>query len=240
MVWLVYLVLWEMLFVGASSMAEPYPIPDQSVHGKTEPVIVKIVEKWLPNEEVRQQLTDVYIQKHNTAYQDLVSTVFMEPKMVVLHWTAGDSMQSAWNTFAPATLVSRQDIKNGGELNVSAHFLVDVDGTIYQLLPLNRIARHCIGLNHIAIGIENVGGVNKKPLTQAQIDANVQLVAWLVQEKQITHVIGHYQLPNFQSHPYFSEKDPTYRTAKIDPGPEFVQAVLQGLQEQGVVVGNID
>src|SRR5439155_1278372 len=38
-----------------------------------------------------------------------------------------------------------------------AHFVVDRDGTIYQLVRLNVICRHTVGLNWAAIGIEHVG-----------------------------------------------------------------------------------
>jgi len=55
-------------------------------------------------------------------------------------------------------------------LNVSAHFLVDRDGTIYQLMPETRMARHAIGVNHLAIGVENVGDERKWPLTEAQMN----------------------------------------------------------------------
>ena len=38
------------------------------------------------------------------------------------------------------------------------------------------MARHCIGLNHVAIGIENVGDGEKLPLTPAQVQADAALV----------------------------------------------------------------
>lgn len=51
-------------------------------------------------------------------------------------------------------------------LNVSTQFLVDRDGTIFRLLPDTTFARHVIGLNHLAIGIENIG-CDDMPVTQA-------------------------------------------------------------------------
>ena len=38
-----------------------------------------------------------------------------------------------------------------------AHFVIDRDGTIYQLVPLGIMCRHTVGLNYTAIGIEHVG-----------------------------------------------------------------------------------
>ena len=42
-------------------------------------------------------------------------------------------------------------------LNVSSHYLVDRDGTIYQLTPETILNRHAIGVNWCSIGIENIG-----------------------------------------------------------------------------------
>ena len=41
-----------------------------------------------------------------------------------------------------------------GTLNVGAQFLVGRDGAIWQLMPETALARHAIGLNWCAIGIE--------------------------------------------------------------------------------------
>ena len=38
-----------------------------------------------------------------------------------------------------------------------AHFIVDRDGTIHQLVRLKWMCRHTVGLNHVAFGIEHVG-----------------------------------------------------------------------------------
>ena len=63
--------------------------------------------------------------------------------MIVEHYTAADSFSSAWDTFA-------RDTPDGelGELpGTCAHFVVDRDGTIYQLVPLTTMCRHTVGLN---------------------------------------------------------------------------------------------
>ena len=38
-----------------------------------------------------------------------------------------------------------------------AHYVIDRDGTIYQLVPRSIMCRHTVGLNYTAIGIEHVG-----------------------------------------------------------------------------------
>ena len=105
------------------------------------------------------------------------------------------------------------------------------DGTIFQLLSTQRIARHCIGLNHLSIGIENVGGGKKYPLTKAQVESNIALVRMLAEVYPITHVIGHYEYRQFETHAYFDEADVTYRTIKSDPGESFMSAVRKGIED---------
>jgi beta-N-acetylhexosaminidase len=134
----------------------------------------------------------------------------------------------------------RKDIAKASTLNVSAHFLVDRDGTIYQLMPDNFMARHVIGLNYSAIGVENVGGeANKKEdLTPEQTAANIRLVKYLKEKYPgITYLIGHYEYQKMQKTPLWLERDAAYRTTKADPGRKFMQAVRAGvksLQLKGV------
>ena len=112
-----------------------------------------------------------------------------------------------------------------GGVNVSAHFVVDRDGTIYQLQPVTRYARHCIGLNHIAIGIENAGDEQRWPLTDAQVAADAALVRRLAHAYPITHLLGHYEVMKFRDHPYYLERDPSYHNDKPDPGARFMARV---------------
>ena len=110
-------------------------------------------------------------------------------------------------------------------VNVSAQFLVDRDGTIYRLQPETRMARHCIGLNHIAIGVENVGDGDRVPLTDAQVAANAALIRDLAARFPITHVIGHSASHAMRAHPYFVERVRGYRNSKPDPGAGFLRDV---------------
>ncbi|WP_372945427.1 peptidoglycan recognition family protein, partial [Muriicola sp.] len=111
------------------------------------------------------------------------------------------------------------------KLNVSSHFLVGRDGTIYRLMPETVMGRHVIGLNHCAIGVENVGGTDETPLTEAQLRSNIWLVDYLSKKYNIEYLIGHYEYPLFEGHELWLEKDPAYRTEKDDPGEEFMARV---------------
>ena len=75
-----------------------------------------------------------------------------------------------------------------------AHFCHRPDGTIYQLVPLDTICRHTVGLNWTAIGIEDVGTSDASILAdRAQLRASLRLTLWLMSRFHISlpNVIGH-------------------------------------------------
>ncbi len=171
----------------------------------------------------RIELTKQYIKN---SYGINVDNINIVPQMIVIHHTASDDLKESFDRFYPEILLSdRKDIQNAGKLNVSAHFLVDFDGTIYSMMPETYMARHVIGLNLSSIGIENVGG-DKKQLTPEQLESNIKLVKYLKEKyKTITYLIGHYEYQTFSKHPLFLEKNDNYRTIKHDPDSEFMRKI---------------
>ncbi|MEJ2003691.1 MAG: peptidoglycan recognition family protein, partial [Cyclobacteriaceae bacterium] len=154
--------------------------------------------------------------------------------MIVVHWTQIPTFEGSFEAFyKPALEGSRPDIAGAGALNVSAHYLIDQDGTIYHLMPDTLMARHVIGLNHIAIGIENVGGTEDRPLTSDQYKANRWLIRELSEKYDIEYLIGHYEYTKFENHELWLEKDPGYRTVKVDPGTEFMTSLREDLDDLG-------
>lgn len=212
----------------------PAPPEDPAPARCPKPTLVPTPITW--NAE-REALTLAYRNAHQAVPQTSSQIV---PKMVVLHWTAGTRLSGAFNTFDPVTLAGRPKLADAGALNVSAHFLVEQDGTIHQLLPETTMARHVIGLNHVAIGVENVGGAPGLPLSEAQARANTALVCWLSTQHDLSHLIGHHEYRQMEGHPLFDEVDPNYRTAKIDPGDAFMTQVREALAEQGVSLSGPD
>ena len=93
------------------------------------------------------------------------------------------------------------------------------------------MARHVIGLNHTAIGVENVGGTEDQPLTQAQLDANIKLVHYLAKKYAIDYLIGHHEYTLFEGHPLWLETDEGYRTKKEDPGDDFMRKVREATKK---------
>ncbi|MBE0424084.1 MAG: N-acetylmuramoyl-L-alanine amidase, partial [Lutibacter sp.] len=186
----------------------------------------KIIDKPIVFDEERNQLTLEYLSNHYKLVQEAPA---ITPKIIVLHWTAIPTLQKSFEAFYNTKLPDfRSEIKSSSGLNVSSQFLVDQDGTIYRLMDETTMARHVIGLNHCAIGIENVGGTAQTPLTKAQINANIRLVKYLAKKYDIDYLIGHYEYTNFEGHDLWLEKDTGYRTKKTDPGTDFLNAVKEG------------
>lgn len=185
------------------------------------PNIIEMPVIW---NDYRAKLTEEYTLEH---YGFAATTI--EPKAVVVHWTAGSTWQSAYNIFYNETM-------EDGTVNVSAQFIVDRDGTIYRTMPENYLAKHAIGYNWCAIGIENVGGVNNvEDLTDAQLQANIELIRYLHEKyPDIEYVFGHYQQIEARASGLHIENDPDYFAGKPDPGPIFMQALRDALEGDGL------
>jgi len=126
----------------------------------------------------------------------------LEPKVIVEHYTASTTYSSAYGTFA----ANAPDVEFGERPGVCAHFVVDRDGTIHQLVPLRLRCRHTVGLNHVAIGIEHVGVSDADVMGRpAQLAASLRLTRWLQGRYGIgtRDVIGHAES---LSSPYHRER----------------------------------
>lgn len=178
-------------------------------------------------DQTRIDLTRTYQDNH---YGIKTNSIEIVPIMIVLHWTDTSNFTEAYLTFNATTLDHSRPELNG-ELNVSAHFLIDRDGSIYQLMPDNWMARHVIGLNHCAIGIENIGGRHNQPnLTLAQAKANAFLVNYLKQKyPTIVYLIGHSEYQAFKKDILWQEQDSHYISYKNDPGKLFLEYVRRSL-----------
>ena len=112
------------------------------------------------------------------------------PHVIVEHYTATTTFSSAYSTFA-------SDVPDA-ELHqlpgTCAHFIIDSDGTIYQLVPTTTMCRHTVGLNYTAIGIEHVGIKASDILDNPrQLNASLSLTVWLMATYgiELRNVIGH-------------------------------------------------
>lgn len=181
---------------------------------------ITIIDKPITFDEQRKALSLQYIKKH---YGLEVDEPTIDPKIIVVHWTVIPTLEETFEAFNPSVLPStRANIQAASNLNVSSQFVIDRDGTIYRLLPETTFARHVIGLNYSAIGIENIANGIDLPLTEAQFQSNLKLANYLAKKYDIEYLIGHDQYERFIGHELWLEKDASYLTEKDDVGEEFI------------------
>jgi hypothetical protein len=172
----------------ASSVPAPAPAADRAGGGVHPP---KIEFDPITYGNLRKRQMANYSRRH---YGDREWRL-RDVDALVLHYTASSSYSSAWNTFdanAPSL---------GEKPGVCARYVVDQDGSVYQLTRRSVRCRHTIGLNHLSIGIEMVQPDLGNPHETAaaildrrkQANAAVRLASWLKQRYRIgmRDVLGH-------------------------------------------------
>jgi N-acetyl-anhydromuramyl-L-alanine amidase AmpD len=180
---------------------------------------IKIIEKPIEYNQERTRLSVEYLKERHGIIQTKPT---ITPKIIVLHYTAGGTIKTNFNYFNNIKIENARKInKDQSLLNVSAHYLIDRDGTIYHLVDDNLLARHTIGLNYCSIGVENIGS-KKEPLTDKQVIANANLIRHLCKKHKIEYVIGHSEYIKFRKTALWKETNPNYITYKEDPGNQFL------------------
>lgn len=112
--------------------------------------------------------------------------------MVVLHYTGMRSAEEALERMCDA------------KAKVSAHYMIDEDGTVTQMVPEDKRAWHAgksywrgiTDVNSASVGIELVNPGHEwgyRPFTDAQMEALVPLLAAIIQRHKIAvaNVVGH-------------------------------------------------
>ena len=163
-----------------------------------------IVQRPIPFPAKRKEETAAYAQRH----YGMSTYRLRNPHVIVEHVTVTPDFQSTYNTFAPDVADPELHELPG----TCSHFVVDTDGTIYQLVPTSIICRHTVGLNYTAIGIEHVGQTDAQVLGDSrQLKASLRLTRWLRCRFGIDvgDVIGHNES---LSSPYHRENVASLRT----------------------------
>lgn len=162
-----------------------------------------IIRDWIPFPSERVDQMRRYARRH----YGLNTALLRDPKLIVEHYTASDSYDSAYNTFA----ANAPDVEYGERPGVCAHFLIDRDGSIHQLVKLKYMCRHTVGLNQTAIGIEHVGTSDAAVMNAGVVRrASLRLTKWLMARFDIRpqRVIGHSES---LSSPFYVERVPAFR-----------------------------
>jgi len=145
-----------------------------------------IVHRFIPFGSQRKHETASYAHRHYRLNTYRLS----HPHVIVEHYTATSTFSSAYNTFAQDS----PDVELHELPGTCAHFVIDRDGTIYQLVHLGIMCRHTVGLNYTAFGVEHVGMSDGDVMgDRRQLQASLRLTRWLRCRYGIAvkNVIGH-------------------------------------------------
>ena len=194
---------WLMSVAAIAAMALGAPSPGVAAGTVAKP---RIVWDPIPFGPTRKAQMTAYVRRHYGSFMRPTWRL-VHPHVIVIHYTDA-SYSSTFNTFA-------NDVPDS-ELHelpaTCAHFVIDSDGVIHQLVSLQAMCRHTVGLNWTAIGIEHVGFSDAQVLGDArQMSSSLRLVHWLQCRfnVQTRNVIGHAES---LSSPYHHEDVPSLRT----------------------------
>jgi N-acetylmuramoyl-L-alanine amidase len=157
------------------------------------------IHQWrIPFPQQRKDEMRAYARRH----YGINSYTLAKPKVIVEHVAVAASAAATRNVFVR----DRPDPELHELPGVCSHFVVDRDGTIYQLVSLKLMCRHTVGLNYTAIGIEHAGFKDSDVLgDKRQLAASLRLTAWLKCRYgiRLSNVIGHNES---LSSPYHRER----------------------------------
>jgi N-acetylmuramoyl-L-alanine amidase len=163
------------------------------------------IHQWrIPFPQKRKDEMAAYARRH----YGINSYRLTNPHVIVEHVAVAPSAAATRSAFVP----DRPDPELHELPGTCSHFVVDRDGTIYQLVSLRLMCRHTVGLNYTAIGIEHAGFKDSDVLgNRRELAASLKLTAWLRCRYGIAlkNVIGHNES---LSSPYHHENVPRLRT----------------------------
>lgn len=148
-----------------------------------------------------------------------VDSLKFQPSMIVMHYTVVPTAEETY-----AVLQRRR---------VSVHFLIDRDGSVYQLLPLDRRCNGAYGVNHKALSIEMVATTEPDLLSRPfQVFQSFCLVRQLMEAYNIKleKVVGHNEVgqgvsrvPDYLDlHDRYSPTKYPPSSKRTDPGERYM------------------
>lgn len=131
---------------------------------------------------------------------------------VVIHYTANPGT-TGWdnrNYF--------ENLKDTHTTKVSSHFIIGIDGTIIQCIPLEEIAYASNNRNDDTISIEVCHPKKNGKFTEESYNSLVKLTAWLAGEYNLKEddIIRHYDVTGKNCPKYFVEHEDKWEDFKKD------------------------
>lgn len=139
-------------------------------------------------------------------------TTLEQVKGVVVHYVANPG------TTAKQNRDYFDGLADSGATDASSHFVIDMDGSVLQCVPLNEIAYASNERNVDTIAIECCHSDETGEFTQATYDSLVRLVKWLEETYQLQpeSVIRHYDVTGKICPKYFVEHEDAWEQFQRD------------------------
>lgn len=116
----------------------------------------------------------------------------LDVEVIAIHHTAGNPNAGIHQ------VIIKHYIDNGWK-KIGYHFFIALDGTVYQLRPLDERVPHAYGCNDNAIAICLAGNFSLYECPKAQWDAAIRLTRSLMSQYNVTkdHVLKHSELTKY-------------------------------------------
>lgn len=179
-----------------------------------------ILDKILPTKKVKEVevVEQLLTPNEYSRPQDPLKKV----KGIVVHYTAnpGSDAEANRNYF--------EGLKDSHATSVSSHYIIGLDGTIIQCIPLNEIAYASNNRNVDTIAIECCHLDETGEFTKETYDALIRLVAWLCGEYNLKKedVIRHYDI--------LGKDCPRYYVTNPDQWQQLKEDVFTYIEENAV------
>ena len=177
-----------------------------------------VTDKDITDEEIAKLVTKKYLTKRERSRS---GNKLNELKEIVVHYVAnkGTTALQNWNYF-----------ETQNQTYVSAHFIIDLDGSILQCMPLDEVA-WAIGTtegNYSTISIECCHPDSTGKFTDATYESLVKLVSWLCNEYglSVDNVKRHYDYPRNTNGVIWHKQCPLYFVNHPEKWEEFKNSLL--------------
>ncbi|MFW5669697.1 MAG: N-acetylmuramoyl-L-alanine amidase family protein, partial [Acetivibrio ethanolgignens] len=153
--------------------------------GKNEPGVSPVLRKTYLIE--KPEITELFLTPNEYSRPQ---EVLKEVNGIVVHYTANPG------TDAEANRNYFEGLKDSHRTKVSSHFIIGLDGTIVQCIPLDEIAYASNKRNLDTISIECCHKDESGKFTKATYRSLVELLAWLCGEYNLKeeNIIRHYDV----------------------------------------------
>jgi len=202
--------------------AEPEPAPgpsSQPTQGVAEQL--GFIERPIVFDDERERLTREY---RAARYGQVGVTSRIDPHGLVVHFTGAATLDASLALYR-APRVDPQlhpRLAARSPLGSSVHFVVDPEGDIYQLMPLNQMARHAGPLNTTALGVALVGS-READITSSQRVALSDLAAADIYGTPTPFLVGHHDIERLRRSAYWRDPADAPLVLPSVPGDFFMQ-----------------